>query len=113
MKSYWSLPFSEPRSYIDIAVDECNYSTLSMGVDPLNVVQAPAELSALYEVTKMLRTNTLPGVTQRVDKIVHVGHSYGSAFSYSFAATHPTFTDGFTLTGFSMNASFLPVTVAG
>ncbi|KAL8958039.1 MAG: hypothetical protein Q9193_004828, partial [Seirophora villosa] len=69
-------------------------------------------MSALYELTMMLRNGTLPSVPHAFTKIVHVGHSFGSALSYLLAIMHPTASDGLILTGFSQNGTFLPTTVA-
>lgn len=121
-KTYWDLPFNDYNySYIDVAVDHYGFCTLSIDrlgegnsskADPLSVLQAPAEMSALYELTMMLRNGTLPNVPRAFSKIVHVGHSFGSALSYLLAVMHPTASDGLVLTGFSQNGSFLPTTVA-
>ena len=119
---YWDIPFNNFNySYIDVAVDQFGYCTLSidrLGVgnssiaDPLNVIQAPAELSALYQVTMMLRKGTLPSVPHAFTKIVSVGHSFGSDLSLGLAAMDPTATDALILTGYSANSSFLPATIA-
>ena len=94
--SYWDLPYNSCNySYIDVAVDKYGFSTLSidrLGIgksstaDPLHVVQVPAELSAIYELTKMLRRGSLPHVPKAFSKVVHVGHSLGSILSYNLAA---------------------------
>ena len=47
------------------------------------------------------------------EKVVHVGHSFGSGLSLSLAAMYPNVSDGLILTGFSGNASALPQTIAG
>ena len=60
----------------------------------------------------MLRTGTLPGVSQKFNKIVHVGHSFGSVLSYELVAMYPNSSDGLILTGFSQNSSFLNGIVA-
>ncbi|KAL8909560.1 MAG: hypothetical protein Q9171_005006 [Xanthocarpia ochracea] len=121
-KTYWDLPFNDYNySYIDMAVDVYGFCTLSIDrlgegnsskADPLSVLQVPAEMSALYELTMMLRSGTLPEVPQAFSKVVHVGHSFGSTLSYLLAIMHPTASDGLILTGFSQNGSFLPTTVA-
>jgi pimeloyl-ACP methyl ester carboxylesterase len=62
----------------------------------------------------MLRNGTLPCINHTgFDKIVHVGHSFGSAQSYALAAMYPSISDGLVLTGFSMNASFVGYFAAG
>ena len=121
-KTYWDLPLNNYNySYIDMAVDEYGFCTLSIDrlgegnsskADPLSVLQVPAEMSALYELTMMLRNGTLPEVPHAFSKVVHVGHSFGSTLSYLLAIMHPTASDGLILTGFSQNGSFLPATVA-
>ena len=119
---YWDLPYDNFNySYIDVAVDTYGFCTLSidrLGVgnssiaDPLDVIQAPAETSAIYELTMMLRKATLPSVPHAFTKVVHVGHSFGSALSYNLAASYPGASDGLILTGYSSNGSFFPATVA-
>ncbi|KAK8219931.1 hypothetical protein M8818_000346 [Zalaria obscura] len=120
-KSYWDLPYNDYNySYIDVAlahgfhtvsIDRFGIGNSSHG-DPLNVVQAPAEVSALYDITMMLRSGDFPSVSTAFNKVVHVGHSFGSAQTYLLSAMHPNATDGIALTGFSMNATWLPQTLA-
>ncbi|KAI4177132.1 MAG: hypothetical protein LQ343_000614 [Gyalolechia ehrenbergii] len=121
-KTYWDLPYNNFNySYIDVAVDQYGFCTLSIDrlgegnsskADPLDVLQVPAEMSALYELTIMLRNGTLPSVPQAFNKVVHVGHSFGSTLSVALAIMHPTASDGLILTGYSQNGSYLPTTVA-
>ena len=120
-KSYWDIPFNNYNySYIDTAIAS-GFHTVSIDrfgignsshADPLNIVQAPAEVSALYEITTMLREGTFPEVSTKFEKTVHVGHSFGSAQTYVLSAMYPNVTDGVVLTGFSMNATWLPQTLA-
>ncbi|KAF7954563.1 hypothetical protein EAE96_005683 [Botrytis aclada] len=123
-RSYWDLPFNNyDYSYVDVAVDQYGYSTLAidrLGIgesskaDPTSVIQAPAELSAIVEVTKLLRAGNLPGVEiSEPNKIVHVGHSFGSILSYELASAYPDITDGLILQGFSLDGSALPQTISG
>ncbi len=109
-------------SYINYAVDKCGYSTLAIDrfgiglssmADPLNIVQAPASMSAIYEVTKRLRAGDLPDVQKKFKKVVHVGHSFGSFLSYELVAMHPDIRDGIILTGFSQNGTYVPMISAG
>ncbi|TEY84261.1 hypothetical protein BOTCAL_0018g00380 [Botryotinia calthae] len=123
-RSYWDLPFNNHNySYVDVAVDQYGYSTFAidrLGIgesskaDPTSIIQAPAELSAIVEVTKLLRAGTLPGVEiSEPNKIVHVGHSFGSILSYELASAYPNITDGLILQGFSLDGSAVPQTFAG
>jgi pimeloyl-ACP methyl ester carboxylesterase len=61
----------------------------------------------------MLRNGTFPQVNHTFTKVVHVGHSFGSAQTYALANMYPHLTDGIVLTGFSMNGSFPPYFLAG
>lgn len=117
---YWDLAVNDFNySYVDVAVDTYGFCTLSidrLGVgnsskgDPLSEIQAPAELSAVAQLSMMLRAGTLPTVPHAFTKIVHVGHSFGSGLSYTLGAMYPDLTDALILTGFSQNTSFVPVT---
>ena len=61
----------------------------------------------------MLRNGTFPGVKHAFKKIVHVGHSFGSAQTYALVNLYPTISDGIILTGFSMNGSFVGYFASG
>lgn len=61
----------------------------------------------------MLRNGTFPGVNKTFKKVVHIGHSFGSAQTYSLANLYPELTDGIILTGFTMTSTFAPYFVAG
>ncbi|CAD6444632.1 2bee58ee-68e3-4ef4-b72e-cfb7ab717c3f [Sclerotinia trifoliorum] len=123
-RTYWDLPFDNHNySYVDVAVDQYGYSTLAidrLGIgesskaDPTSIIQAPAELSAIIEVTKLLRAGSLPDVIiSKPNKLVHVGHSFGSILSYGLVSAHPEITDGLILQGFSIDSSALAQTIAG
>lgn len=121
-KSYWDLPYNDYNySYTDVALANGYYTVAidrfgignSSHADPLNVVQAQAEISALYEVTMKLRNGTFPGVNTTFSKVVHVGHSFGSAQTYALSAMYPNVTDGVVLTGFSLNSTWVAETLAG
>jgi len=109
-------------SYINVATDQYKYCTLSfdrLGIgnsshgEPLNEIQIFIEIAATAQLTQMLRNGTFPGVNQTFNKVVHVGHSFGSAQTYALAGMHPNITDGIVLTGFSMNGSFVSSFAAG
>ena len=122
-RRYWDNPYNDFNySYIDVAVDTYKYCTLSydrLGIgmsshgEPLNEIQAFLEIAALAELTTMLRNGTLPGVGRAFGKVTHVGHSFGSAQTYALVNMYPSISDGIVLTGFSMNASFVPFFAAG
>jgi len=120
---YWDISYNNFNySYIDVAVDQYKYCTLSydrLGIgnsshgEPLNEIQLYLEVAALAELTLMLRNGTFPGVKHAFDKITHVGHSFGSTQTYKLVSMYPDISDGIVLTGFSMNASFVGFFLSG
>ncbi|KAJ5716000.1 uncharacterized protein N7483_013181 [Penicillium malachiteum] len=121
-KSYWDLPYSNFNySYVDYALSRgfqtLSYDRLGLGNsshgDPKNEIQTFLEVEALAQITRMIRNGSVPGIRQKPSKIVHVGHSYGSAQTYALVAKYPSLSDGIVLTGFSLNSSFTPLFLAG
>lgn len=107
---------------INTAVDDFGYCTLSidrLGIglsshgEPKNEIQSFLEVQALAAVTRMLRNGTIPTVNHSFSRVVHVGHSFGSAQTYALTAMYPDISDAVILTGFSMNASFVGYFGAG
>ncbi len=66
------------------------------------------EVSSLQYLTTLLREAKVPSISHKFNKIVHVGHSFGSVQTYGLTAQFPDITDGIALTGFSLNGSFIP-----
>lgn len=120
-KTYWDLAYNNYNySYTDVALANGFHTVAidrfgignSSHADPLNVVQAQAEVSALYDITMKLRNGNFPMVDTTFSKVVHVGHSFGSLQTYLLSAMHPEATDGVVLTGFSMNGTWVGQTLA-
>jgi pimeloyl-ACP methyl ester carboxylesterase len=119
---YWDLSFDNYNySYVNTAL-AAGYSTLAIdryGIgnsshgDPFNEIQANSEVEALNEVTKKIRAGSVPEITCSYEKVIHVGHSFGSVQSYWLSALYPNNTDGVVLTGYSTAGQFLPYIVAG
>lgn len=117
-RTYWDISINDYNySYVAQATDDYGYSTFSwdrLGIaesqhgDAVNEIQAPLEIAALYTLTTQLRAGSIPGIHCKFDKVVHVGHSFGSIESYSLAVLHPEVTDGLVLTGFSQASGFVP-----
>ena len=124
---YWDLSYDNFNySYVDVATAAgyctLNYDRLGLGnsshftdsQSTLDELQASLEVSALAALTMMLRNGTLPGTNgTSFSKVVHVGHSFGSAQTYALVDMYPTISDGIVLTGFSLNSSFAGFFVAG
>ncbi|RYN31444.1 hypothetical protein AA0113_g3394 [Alternaria arborescens] len=121
-KTYWDLEYDNYNySYVDVAL-AAGYSTLAidrLGIglsshgDPFNEIQAQAEVEALNSVTTQLRKGEIPEISCAYDKVIHVGHSFGSVQSYWLSALYPENTDGVILTGFSVAGQFLAYITAG
>ncbi|KAK2000006.1 hypothetical protein LX36DRAFT_451726 [Colletotrichum falcatum] len=115
-RSYWDFPANGHNySYVGPAVDDYGYSTFSwdrLGIaesshgEPINEIQGFLELAALKELTDKLRAGTVPGLNRTFEKIVHVGHSFGSIHSYALTVMYPGISDGVVLTGFAANTTF-------
>lgn len=75
--------------------------------DGYNTVQAATEVGILQSFAKMLKqTNKVGG--QRWNKVLLIGHSYGSAQSQALSFLSPDLVDGLILTGFSTSMMGLP-----
>lgn len=115
-KSYWSFGgFDSQYNYVKVAT-AAGYSTLaydrigtgkSTKSNPYTINQLQVEMEVLKALTERLRNKDIPALRRvpKPNKIVHVGHSFGSQLSSALVAKYPTISDGIILTGFSMNAS--------
>lgn len=99
------------HGYATLAIDRLGIGNSSHG-DPFNVVQARNEVEALNAVTTKLRLGQIPEINYRFEKVIHVGHSFGSVQSYWLSSLYPDNTDGIVLTGWSANGTWFPTTVA-
>ena len=124
--SYWD--FGGPNSEYNYvkAATEAGYSTLSydrMGtgksshLDPYTHQQVGPAAGVLATLTTLLREGKLSKVAgsdiPTPSKVAHVGHSYGSVISETFANAAPSLSDGLILTGFSSKSSYgLPFAIS-
>ena len=122
-RSYWDISYQYPDySYVARAVDEYGYCTfawdrlgigLSQHGDPISEIQAPLEEEALIALTEMLRAGTVPNVPNAFDKVVHIGHSFGSVLTFALSRDRPELTDAIILQGFSPSAMYFPYFLLG
>lgn len=119
---YWDSKYQpEKHSYVDAAL-RAGYSILTydrLGVgqsdhpDAYAVVQAPLEQEILRQLTLMARNGTLYSfagtakpvvdafkVLAKPQKIVHLGHSFGSFLTSAFIANYGSLSDGAIITGY-------------
>lgn len=114
--TYWDI--APGYSYVDIA-SEAGYVTLSydqLGVgnsshpDPLQAVQATAQVAVTHALVGLLRDTKLGGFD--FDKVVGVGHSAGSTLTQAITTQYPEDFDAAILSGTSTSADYVALTVA-
>ena len=120
---YWDSEYKpEEHSYVYASLAAgysiLTYDRLGAGKsdipDAYTGAQTAIELDILRQLTKKARDGSLvtPGnwsettTPSKPDKIVHVGHSFGSVVTTAFLATYPNETDGGIITGFALNEYF-------
>lgn len=75
--------------------------------EAVNEIQINLEIAALKAVTEMAREGKIPQVCRQFSKLIHVGHSFGSAMTYALSAMYPDISDGIVLTGFSQVPKYM------
>lgn len=114
-KLYWDIP---GLSYLDAAAT-AGYATFSfdrLGTgasdhpDPIQVVQSALQVEIAHQMIQSLRSGAIGGVAWQ--KIVGIGHSYGSIQTVGLAAQHPQDLDAIILQAFTMNGGNIPATIA-
>ncbi|CAG8163220.1 unnamed protein product [Penicillium salamii] len=120
-KTYWDLPYHNFNySYVDYVLSRgyhtFSYDRLGIGKsthgDAKNEIQSFLEIEALAELTRKVREGSVEGVS-KPSKIVHVGHSFGSAQTVALSAMYPDLSDALVLTGFSASIASMPVFLSG
>lgn len=122
-RSYWDLPAQDfEYSYVARAVDDYGYSTLTwdrLGVgqssrgETINEIQIFLEIAALRELTNLFASGHACGVSHPYDRIVHLGHSFGSAMTYALVRETPEISAGIVLTGFSQVPQYMGLFALG
>ncbi|MCJ1326009.1 hypothetical protein MMC10_002672 [Thelotrema lepadinum] len=140
-KRYWDVPIKASEySYVDAALQAgysiLTYDRLGTGLsdkpDAYTVVQAPLELEILRNITEQSRSGSLlqqaaaaasiafPNSTTTsfpfsssltFDKIIHVGHSFGSFLTDALLIKYPNLTDAAVITGFILNSQLANMTI--
>ncbi|KAK4507732.1 hypothetical protein PRZ48_001467 [Zasmidium cellare] len=120
-RSYWDSPYANgnysyvnqatSRGYATFAFDRLGIGHSSHG-EPVNEIQVLLEVAALKSLTDKIRAGSIQGVP-KYGKVIHIGHSFGSAETYALTAMYPDVSDGIGLTGFSQNGTFLPYFLLG
>jgi pimeloyl-ACP methyl ester carboxylesterase len=121
-RSYWDFSYEGTcysyvraalaRGYSTFAFDRLGIGESSHG-EPVGEIQAALEIAVLESFTRSLRSGTLPGISKRFDKIVHVGHSFGAIQTYGLTAMNPDISDAIVLQGFTQIPDYLPSFLVG
>ena len=116
------------RGYSILTYDRLG-TGLSDKPDAYTVVQAPIQLEILRSITNMARsgellkytegnassagitdpnasTNTFNSSTTSFDRIIHIGHSFGSVLTTALLATYGNLSDAAVITGYILNDHF-------
>lgn len=123
-RSYWDFylptkPNDAQYSYVNSATG-AGYSTLSwnrLGIEPSTVadpfteIQSFVEVAVLAGLTTLARAGNLTNVPVP-EKVIHVGHSFGSEITLALAAAAPELSDGVVLTGYSALGQYATFFVA-
>ncbi|ETI24514.1 hypothetical protein G647_03883 [Cladophialophora carrionii CBS 160.54] len=123
-RSYWDFYLPSKRndaqySYINSATG-AGYSTLSynrLGIEPSTIADPYTEIQGFVEVAVLVGLTTLvrAGNVSQVpvpQKVIHVGHSWGSELSVGLAAVAPGLSDGVVLTGYSALSQYTAFFIA-
>jgi pimeloyl-ACP methyl ester carboxylesterase len=111
--TYWD--FAEGYSYIDVAAKygyaSFSYDRLGVGKsakpDPIKTIQGPLEVEIAHNLAGLLREGHFGDV--KFQKVVGVGHSFGSIISNAITKRYPSALDAAILTGFSTDPSSQPL----
>jgi pimeloyl-ACP methyl ester carboxylesterase len=99
------------RGYHTLSYDRLGFGNSSHG-DAKNEIQAFLEVEALAQLTRMVRNGKMCHI-KTPTKIVHVGHSFGSAQTVALSAMYPNLSDALVLTGYSTSADYMPMFLSG
>ncbi|GAB7349485.1 hypothetical protein MBLNU459_g0196t1 [Dothideomycetes sp. NU459] len=111
-KNYWDV--APGYSYVDVAAANgyttFSYDRLGVGLsshpDPIQVVQAPLEVSIAHQLVQMLRNGSVASTS--FSHVVGTGHSFGSFITQALTKSYPSDLDAAVLTGFSLSMTGLP-----
>jgi pimeloyl-ACP methyl ester carboxylesterase len=96
--SYSWVAYARAQGYYTLAIDRLG-SSGSSRPDPVRVLQPPIEVEVLHSIISQMRQGTI--YSPAFERIVYVGHSYGSYLGNHLAAIYPDDADDLVLTGWS------------
>jgi pimeloyl-ACP methyl ester carboxylesterase len=93
------VAYASQQGYPTLAIDRLGHG-VSDYPDPILVVQDPAHVEITNALIQAARAGTAP-LPRAFDKIIYVGHSFGSLIGNLFNSKYPTALDATILTGWS------------
>ncbi|KAN0102813.1 hypothetical protein V8E51_011126 [Hyaloscypha variabilis] len=101
-----NLTISDTQGYTTF-----NYDRLGVGLsdhpDPLQVVQAELEIAIAHGISELLRSGAL--AANKFEKVVAVGHSYGSIVTYGWTKEYPQDMNAAVLTALDLASVVNPI----
>ncbi|MCJ1224190.1 hypothetical protein MMC12_000834 [Toensbergia leucococca] len=99
---YSTIAYASSQGYHVLAIDRIGVGN-SAHPDPILQLQVPLEEAVSHELVLMLKAGTaVPD--RKFNKVIFVGHSYGSVLGNAQATNHPGDIAAFILTGFGVSA---------
>jgi hypothetical protein len=112
-KSYWDFGGEDSEYNYVRAATNAGYTTVawsrpgnghSSSGNAYSILQTEIQAAVLKELTKLIRSGSLHAdLPKPIGRVLHVGHSFGSALSNILIARNPELSDGVVLTGLSHN----------
>jgi pimeloyl-ACP methyl ester carboxylesterase len=103
--------YANARGYASLAFDRLGHGDNPQRPDPLTVVQPQLQIDIFHQIISSVRgaDNVLK---QKFDKVVWVGHSWGSYLGAAFAAQYPADIEALVVTGYNNYLDFSSVIAA-
>ncbi|KAK4234370.1 putative cardiolipin-specific deacylase, mitochondrial [Achaetomium macrosporum] len=103
--------YANSRGYATLALDRLGHGSSPQRPDPLTVVQPQLQVEILHQIIAAVRSASSPynALHQAFERVVIVGHSYGSYVGAALAAQHPADAEAAVLTGYSNYYNFTDV----
>ncbi|CAD6503829.1 BgTH12-05574 [Blumeria graminis f. sp. triticale] len=110
--SYSWIAYASKQGYPTLSIDRLGNGD-SDRPDGIAAVQMSSHVEVAESLVNTLKNSTVAG--RRFEKVIYVGHSYGSLIGNLHSVHYPDSVDSYVLTGFSKNirASLTPTLITG